>query len=455
MGQSSFCVSRCLEARGAARSAALVILGALAVAPAPLARADEAPQTLSGKIIAAGCSPSKSPIDLRLTSTDDDVAAVSKVVASAYARFSTSSSGSEPCEQLLVDWINANAKSDSLIQAFPSLVFYLEFNPAPLQFPARYQSKAPPFLAGASRSTRRALIAAIEDVLIQHASPTSEAALLLFSELDDPTLANKAKGAVYGALQKFPWLIDDEWASNIVNGLHSFEQDQAKKAYLPNARAIVSRFPFQRPYKPSYGFPWLFRLSALTKTPQSPPAGDDADRPTWDAVYAVIDAILGTTGQTDKGTDLAKTRSADINYLRATSVGPAPNYLDLAPIVRISENFVTVLVTDPNDPSPPDILQRRQNTRRLLGDRELERSAMVLFALFTASKSGIQNLNQADLVNSDAMLDKLSGILRNDSETGEFCRNLPGGVPCRDDPSLQGPPLRIEFHWKGMSHELG
>ena len=234
----------CLEARGAARSAALVILGALAVAPAPLARADEAPQTLSGKIIAAGCSPSKSPIDLRLTSTDDDVAAVSKVVASAYARFSTSSSGSEPCEQLLVDWINANAKSDSLIQAFPSLVFYLEFNPAPLQFPARYQSKAPPFLAGASRSTRRALIAAIEDVLIQHASPTSEAALLLFSELDDPTLANKAKGAVYGALQKFPWLIDDEWASNIVNGLHSFEQDQAKKAYLPNARAIVSRFPF-------------------------------------------------------------------------------------------------------------------------------------------------------------------------------------------------------------------
>ena len=82
------------------------------------------------------------------------------------------------------------------------------------------------------------------------------------------------------------------------------------------------------------------------KTPQSPPAGDDADRPTWDAVYAVIDAILGTTGQTDKGTDLAKTRSADINYLRATSVGPAPNYLDLAPIVRISENFVTVLVTD-------------------------------------------------------------------------------------------------------------
>jgi hypothetical protein len=220
----------CLEARGAARSAALVILGALAVAPAPLARADEAPQTLSGKIIAAGCSPSKSPIDLRLTSTDDDVAAVSKVVASAYARFSTSSSGSEPCEQLLVDWINANAKSDSLIQAFPSLVFYLEFNPAPLQFPARYQSKAPPFLAGASRSTRRALIAAIEDVLIQHASPTSEAALLLFSELDDPTLANKAKGAVYGALQKFPWLIDDEWASNIVNGLHSFEQDQAKKA---------------------------------------------------------------------------------------------------------------------------------------------------------------------------------------------------------------------------------
>jgi hypothetical protein len=243
-----------LEARGAARSAALVILGALAVAPAPLARADEAPQTLSGKIIAAGCSPSKSPIDLRLTSTDDDVAAVSKVVASAYARFSTSSSGSEPCEQLLVDWINANAKSDSLIQAFPSLVFYLEFNPAPLQFPARYQSKAPPFLAGASRSTRRALIAAIEDVLIQHASPTSEAALLLFSELDDPTLANKAKGAVYGALQKFPWLID-EWASNIVNGLHSFEQDQAKKAYLPSARAIVSRFPFQRPYKPSYGFP--------------------------------------------------------------------------------------------------------------------------------------------------------------------------------------------------------
>ena len=75
------------------------------------------------------------------------------------------------------------------------------------------------------------------------------------------------------------------------------------------------------------------------------------------------------------------------------------------------------MVTDPNDPSPPDILQRRQNTRRLLGDRELERSAMVLFALFTASKSGIQNLNQADLVNSHAMLDKLSGILRNDSET--------------------------------------
>ena len=256
----------CLEARGAARSAALVILGALAVTPAPFARAGEAPQTLSGKIIAAGCSPSKSPIDLRLTSTDDDVAAVSKVVASAYARFSTSSSGSEPCEQLLVDWINANAKSDSLIQAFPSLVFYLEFNPAPLQFPARYQSKAPPFLAGASRSTRRALIAAIEDVLIQHASPTSEAALLLFSELDDPTLANKAKGAVYGALQKFPWLIDDEWASNIVNGLHSFEQDQAKKALSPNARAIVSRFPFQRPYKPSYGFPWLFRLSALTNS---------------------------------------------------------------------------------------------------------------------------------------------------------------------------------------------
>ena len=180
-------------------------------------------------------------------------------------------------------------------------------------------------------------------------------------------------------------------------------------------------------------------MSALTKTPQSPPAGDDADRPTWDAVYAVIDAILGTTGQTDKGTDLAKTRSADINYLRATSVGPAPNYLDLAPIVRISENFVTVLVTDPNDPSPPDILQRRQNTRRLLGDRELERSAMVLFALFTASKSGIQNLNQADLVNSDAMLDKLSGILRNDSETANSVGTCREGYRVGMTPRLKDP----------------
>jgi hypothetical protein len=67
-----------------------------------------------------------------------------------------------------VGWIHNQAKTEDFIQSLRDFVSYLITAPGPPSSVGAPVHKFPPFLSGTPNSTRRAVIAALEDALIAH-----------------------------------------------------------------------------------------------------------------------------------------------------------------------------------------------------------------------------------------------------------------------------------------------
>lgn len=371
--------------------------------------AAETPSSLASKVMAAGCGPDQ-PIDWRVTNTDSDIQVVSKLAASAKPRFLASSTGSEPCEQLLAAWIGDHAKSDALVQSLRALTSYLVVTPGPASAPNAPTHKFPPFAAGAPGSSRRAVIAALENALIAHDTPVAQAALLFFTELDDNALAAKAKTSSRAKLKLFPWLMHPEWASWIVDGLRPEEREVWQKAYPQNARTALADFTFHPPYDLPYGFASLRKLSRLTHSPLPNPSDDQArlaDGRLWDAAYAIANEGMLVAGRPDLVDERKKTREYTSRSLRRFFLGPEPE-VNVNDLLLVATKVIDTGSGLGAEDASFDMRMSLSNTASLLTRFELERRAMVLFALLTAKKHGIAVPAATDLVSADLELDRIS-----------------------------------------------
>jgi hypothetical protein len=373
--------------------------------PSPqVALAEDEPPRLATAIVKAQCTSSQ-PLYLRVSSTDDDIGAISKLLASAKMRFKDSATGTEPCEQLVSDWMQRNATTETFLQTLPSLLQYLALDPSSED---QTRAKAPPFAAGAAGSTRRALLSGMYNAIVAQGSPTATSALLLFSELDDPDLSSKAKNASYDALRRYPWLIDEQVTLWLVNGMHYHEQDPKKRAHPENARALLREFLFKSPLELPYGFPSLYDLSTLTSKPIAPPpgaAGKKLETVAWDAVYSVTNAVLRTWTDLDRISVLADRRQSIISD-SASIFGPALYRFSIGEIAYTAGQLAAGIDDD------FDLRQRRQKTGELLAELELERRAVVLYALLSATRLKIQVPSPIDLSNADTILDRVSSSTR-------------------------------------------
>jgi hypothetical protein len=125
---------------------------------------------------------------------------------------------------------------------------------------------APPFHSGAPGAARYRLLSAIVNDLAARHTPLGNLALLMFKEIDDPSLRQRADTADYAPLRAFPWLVGhSDWMDWIFIGLHPDEPtsvnfgspeypvttDQAKAGLLPHVRAYLADLDISPPVRAS------------------------------------------------------------------------------------------------------------------------------------------------------------------------------------------------------------
>jgi hypothetical protein len=362
-----------------------------------------------------------------------------------------------PGDQLRA-WVETRGDSDALTMALPWLL--------PIMFEIGYASptgigqmrptsegNAPLISAGRPGSRQHSLYAALEDALIARHSPVAESALLLFTQLDDPALANKALQADYSELRDFPWLLSETpWSADMLPA-GPFEPR------FPNADKLLANIVFSRPYELPYSFgdildPYPFtpvkfiigsnercvpadpsppcsnsvdhcipilppqtcleseQYSNNTTLPDfaslhathpasSPEALHEMQATWWNSLRSISERVLVVTDHPGEQASLADALDQFI-HKQSPAIGTSS-------ISQLEEEAVSftdlILAPQPNDQ------QSTEQTISFLVHAELQERALELYALLSLARSGVALPVNVDLTNTETILHDFSGSI--------------------------------------------